>query len=66
VDFGPSGRYAGRMFRRPRRQHFRVETMGESSGHCDCCGKKSRCVWGFVYNGEVASAQWETKSERTK
>lgn len=58
MDFGPSDRYARRMFRRPRRHHFRVETMGESSGHCDCCGKESRCVWGFVYDGEVASAAY--------
>jgi len=35
---------------------FRIETMGESSGHCDCCGNESRCVWGMVYSDDVASA----------
>jgi hypothetical protein len=28
---------------------FEVEVMGESGGHCDCCGNESRCVWGMVH-----------------
>jgi hypothetical protein len=37
---------------------FTVETMGESSGHCDCCGNKSRCVWGMVSDGDSAVAAY--------
>ena len=37
---------------------FRVEPMGESSGHCDCCGNESRWVWGMVYSDDVASAAY--------
>ncbi len=29
---------------------FEVETMGESGGHCDCCGNESRRVWGMVHH----------------
>lgn len=32
--------------------------MGESGGHCDCCGNDSRCVWGMVYEGEAALAAY--------
>lgn len=28
---------------------FEVETMGESGGHCACCGNESRRVWGMVH-----------------
>ncbi|MBV7259209.1 hypothetical protein [Erythrobacter crassostreae] len=37
-----------------------VETMGESSGHCDCCGNESRCVWGMVHQhgGPSVAAYW--------
>ncbi len=37
---------------------FRIETMGQSGGRCDCCGNESRCVWGMVYNDDVASAAY--------
>ena len=40
----------------PRR--FQVERMGESGGHCDCCGKESRCVWGTVNDGDTALAAY--------
>jgi hypothetical protein len=35
-----------------------VEKMGESSGHCDCCGNESRCVWGMVHQGDAALAAY--------
>ncbi len=40
-------------------RQFVVEEMGESSGHCDCCGNESRCVWGMVHaeNATIA-AYW--------
>lgn len=39
---------------------FEVETMGESSGHCDCCGNKSRRIWGMVHHqgGPSVAAYW--------
>ena len=38
---------------------FEVETMGESGGHCDCCGNDSRSVWGMVHQGEpTVAAYW--------
>ncbi len=27
---------------------FEIEPAGETIGHCDCCGKTSRCVWGWA------------------
>ena len=35
---------------------FEVEVMGESGGHCDCCGNESRCVWGMVHQDESTQA----------
>jgi len=35
-----------------------VQTMGESSDHCDCCGNESRCVWGMVTHGDTAVAAY--------
>jgi hypothetical protein len=32
--------------------------MGESGGHCDCCGNESRCVWGTVSDGDVTRAAY--------
>ena len=32
--------------------------MGESGGHCDCCGNDSRCVWGMVHDGDVTLAAY--------
>lgn len=37
---------------------FAVEQMGESSGHCDCCGNESQCVWGMVHDGDAALAAY--------
>jgi len=39
---------------------YEVETMGESSGKCDCCGNDSRRVWGMVHNvaGSTVAAYW--------
>jgi hypothetical protein len=38
---------------------FQVETMGESGGHCDCCGNESRRVWGLVNDGnKTLAAYW--------
>jgi hypothetical protein len=36
--------------------HFTVEKMGESGGHCDCCGNESRCVWGMVHREDETLA----------
>lgn len=35
---------------------FKVETMGESGGHCACCGNESRSVWGMVHAGGATVA----------
>ena len=37
---------------------FEVETMGESGGHCDCCGNDSQSVWGMVHQGEATLAAY--------
>ena len=37
---------------------MRVEQLGESGGHCECCGNESRCVWGMVHDGEAAVAAY--------
>ncbi|WP_446654614.1 hypothetical protein [Blastomonas sp.] len=49
-----------RMTNRANLTTFEVETMGESTGHCDCCGKESRRVWGMVHhqNGPSVAAYW--------
>ena len=41
-----------------RQTSYSVELMGETSGHCDCCGNESRRVWGMVYNGDQALAAY--------
>ena len=47
------------MVRAPDLPRFDVERMGESSGHCDCCGNESRCVWGMVHDGDnTLAAYW--------
>jgi hypothetical protein len=38
--------------------HFAVETLGESGGHCDCCGNDSRSVWGLVNKGDATVAAY--------
>src|SRR6185503_16066828 len=43
---------------RPGHASFEVETMGESGGHCDCCGNESRCVWGMVHDGGATLAAY--------
>lgn len=30
-----------------------VEQIGESGGHCDCCGNTSRTIWGNVYQDKI-------------
>jgi hypothetical protein len=36
-----------------------LETTGQKDfGPCDCCGRNSRTVWGFVYNGPGAIASY--------
>lgn len=37
---------------------FKVETMSESGGHCDCCGNVSRTVWGTVHDGKATLAAY--------
>jgi hypothetical protein len=37
---------------------MRIERLGQSGGHCDCCGNESRRVWGLVYEDEVATAAY--------
>lgn len=39
---------------------FEVEIMGESGGHCECCGNESRRVWGMVHQqgGHMVAAYW--------
>ncbi len=47
------------MAHQGERPAFEVETMGESGGHCDCCGNESRSVWGMVHQGEpTVAAYW--------
>jgi hypothetical protein len=46
------------MVQRAETSAFVVETLGESSGHCDCCGNESRSVWGLAYEGETARAAY--------
>ncbi|TKT74881.1 hypothetical protein [Aquamicrobium sp. LC103] len=41
---------------RPEEHRIIVETAGESSGHCDCCGMESRCVWGAAHEGDATLA----------
>jgi hypothetical protein len=42
------------------RSHFIIEKMNESWGHCDCCGRDSRSVWGVVHDSSDATvaAYW--------
>ncbi|MFM5954440.1 MAG: hypothetical protein ACKOPE_09080 [Novosphingobium sp.] len=37
---------------------FVVELLDESGGHCDCCGKASRSVWGLVNQGNATVAAY--------
>ena len=39
---------------------FEVEAIGESGGHCECCGNESRRVWGMVHQegGPSIAAYW--------
>src|SRR4051794_2550733 len=47
------------MTERANPARFKVEKMGESGGHCDCCGNQSRCVWGMVHDGgTTVAAYW--------
>ena len=31
-----------------KHDHLLVEPIGQSGGHCDCCGNESRTVWGNI------------------
>jgi len=36
-----------------------IEPLGEKdTGRCECCGRESRRVWGFVYRDNVAYASY--------
>ena len=37
---------------------LRTEPSGESGGHCDCCGKETRTIWGYIYSDERAVAAY--------
>lgn len=38
--------------------NFTIEKLGDSRGHCDCCGRDSRSVWGLVNQGEASIAAY--------
>ena len=41
------------------KQPMQVERLGESGGHCDCCGNQSRSVWGLIHGAEgTIAAYW--------
>ena len=46
-----------------------VEPIGESGGICDCCGKETRTIWGYLYSDKsiVSSyfVQWTRREPRT-
>jgi hypothetical protein len=46
------------MVERSDPPRFQVEEMGESGGHCDCCGNESRCVWGMVHGADETLAAY--------
>jgi len=37
---------------------FKIEKLDESGGHCDCCGRDSRSVWGLVHDEHGTSAAY--------
>jgi len=37
---------------------LRVETDGESGGVCDCCGNKTRTIWGYIHEPEKTIAAY--------
>jgi hypothetical protein len=41
-----------------RQGDLRTEALGESSGQCECCGNESLCVWGIVFEDNVATAAY--------
>jgi hypothetical protein len=38
----------------PLPDRYIVAPLGESGGHCDCCGTQSRCVWGSLESADGA------------
>lgn len=40
------------------RKALLVEPVGESQGHCDCCGKTTRRVWGWVHRDDTTLAAY--------
>jgi hypothetical protein len=49
-------RYGAAMVKAAEPPRFEVEAMGESGGHCECCGNESSCVWGMVHDGGATVA----------
>src|SRR6185503_13509991 len=39
-------------------RHFRIEPGGTHDTLCECCGRQSRTVSGFVYHGDDAAAAY--------
>jgi hypothetical protein len=36
-----------------------LEKLGETGGHCDCCGRRSRRVWGLLHRDDrTVAAYW--------
>jgi hypothetical protein len=46
------------MHRAVEPPRFQVEAMGETGGHCDCCGNENRRVWGMVHDGDTTLAAY--------
>jgi hypothetical protein len=51
-------RMMGTAMDQSQQPRFTVEKMGESGGHCDCCGNESRRVWGMVHDGPATIAAY--------
>lgn len=37
---------------------FKVETAGEAYGVCECCGNKTRTIWGYVHSSDQTLAAY--------
>ena len=37
----------------PDWRSFEIEQIGDSTGHCDCCGFKSKRVWGNIWKNNA-------------
>lgn len=38
------------------KRQYDVEPAGQSGGHCDCCGRESRTVWGYLHSDGATTA----------